>query len=186
MYHEFGSKQLIDTLHYHGVCSSYHEVRCYLTSLADHDIDKIKNGVYIPNGKIPFTSAGCLFQEGSDNIDINTETVDGNDTFHSMARAVFQLPTKCNDETSVDQIKIKCGQHILSLMNCLPFKKPQERPEPARRQDAYKTIISCSATSEILSDSIWVLLRLLSREIVKFSIEKPDQSEQTIPFWTGF
>jgi hypothetical protein len=62
----------------------------------------------------------------------------------------------------------------------------KERPEPPLRQDVYNAILSCSATSENLSDSIWVLLRLLSREIVKFPIEQPDQSEQTIPFWTGF
>ena len=182
LYHEFGSKQLVDILHVHGFCSSYDEV------------DKIKNGVYIPNGIIPFTSAGCLIQEGSDNIDINTETVDGKNTFHSMARAVFQLQTEGSDETSVDQVKIKCSQNkslpvdeqTMSLMSCLPFNKLQERPEPPRRQDAYNAILSCSATSENLSDSIWVLLRLLSREIVKFPIEQPDQSEQTIPFWTGF
>jgi hypothetical protein len=194
LYHEFGSKQLVDILHVHGFCSSYDEVRRYLTSLANHEIDKIKNGAYIPNGIIPFTSAGCLIQEGSDNIDINTETVDGKDTFHSMARAVFQLQTEGSDETSVDQVKIKRGQNkslpvdeqTMSLMSCLPFNKPKERPEPPRRQDAYNAILSCSATSENLSDSIWVLLRLLSREIVKFPIEQPDQSEQTIPFWTGF
>jgi hypothetical protein len=34
---------------------------------------------------------GGLIQEGTDNIDINTETVDGKNTFHSMARAVFQI-----------------------------------------------------------------------------------------------
>jgi len=48
LYHEFGSKQLVDTLHVHGFCSSYDEVRRYLTSLANHEIDKIKTGVYIP------------------------------------------------------------------------------------------------------------------------------------------
>jgi hypothetical protein len=30
------------------------------------------------------------YKEGADNIDINTETIDGKDTFHSMAMAVFQ------------------------------------------------------------------------------------------------
>jgi hypothetical protein len=67
----------------------------------------------IPNGIIPFTSAGCLIQEGSDNtfyIDINTETVDGKATFHYMARAVFQLQTEGSDETSVE-VKIKRGQN---------------------------------------------------------------------------
>ena len=39
LYHEFGSKQLIETLHTHGFCSSYDEVRRYLTSLANHEID---------------------------------------------------------------------------------------------------------------------------------------------------
>jgi hypothetical protein len=77
-YHdEFGSKQLIETLHAHGFCSSYDEVRRYLTSLANHEIDKIKKGVYAPNGIIPIASGGCLVQEGSANIDINTETADG-------------------------------------------------------------------------------------------------------------
>ena len=113
-----------------------------------------------------------------------------------MARAVFQLQTEGSDETSVDQVKIKRGQNkslpvdeqtiTMSLMSCLPFNKPKERPEPPLRQDAYNAILSCSATSENLSDSIWVLLRLLSREIVKFPIEQPDQCEQTILFRTGF
>ena len=157
LYHEFGSKQLVDTLYVHGFCSSYDEVKRYLTSLANHEIDKIKNGVYIPNGIIPFTSAGCLIQEGSDNIDINTETVDRKDTFHSMARAVFQLQTEGSDETSVDQVKIKCGQNkslpvdeqTMSLMSYLPFNKPKERPESPRRQDAYNAILSCSALQPV-------------------------------------
>jgi hypothetical protein len=32
---------------------------------------------------------GDLIQEGADNIDINTETVDGKNTFHSIA--IFQI-----------------------------------------------------------------------------------------------
>jgi hypothetical protein len=39
---------------------------------------------------------GGLIQEGADNIDINTETVDGKNTFHSMARAVFSNPSLCS------------------------------------------------------------------------------------------
>ena len=37
-----------------------------------------------------------------------------------------------------------------------------------------------------MSDPIWVLLRLLSRDIVDIPFEFPRQNEQTIPFWTGF
>ncbi len=56
------------------------------------EIDKIKEGVYIPNGvtSIPVSSGGKLVHEGDDNVDINTETIDGKNTFHSMARVVFQ------------------------------------------------------------------------------------------------
>jgi hypothetical protein len=48
------------------------------------------------------------------------------------------LQTEGSDETSVDQVKIKRGQNkslpvdeqtiTMSLMSCLPFNKPKERP----------------------------------------------------------
>ena len=44
----------------------------YFTSLANHVVQNIRNGVYMY--QINFTSGGHLIQEGSDNIDINTET----------------------------------------------------------------------------------------------------------------
>jgi hypothetical protein len=34
----------------HGFYASYNELRRYLTSLADHEINKIENGTYIPHG----------------------------------------------------------------------------------------------------------------------------------------
>jgi hypothetical protein len=46
----YGSKNLVETLHSHGFCASYNELRRYLTSLADHEINKIENGTYIPHG----------------------------------------------------------------------------------------------------------------------------------------
>ena len=36
-------------------------------------------------------SGGGFIQEGSDNVDLNTETIDGKTTFHSMARTIFQV-----------------------------------------------------------------------------------------------
>jgi hypothetical protein len=39
--------------------------------------DSIKEGVYVPDGIVPVCQGGCLIQEGADNIDINTETIDG-------------------------------------------------------------------------------------------------------------
>jgi hypothetical protein len=64
-------------------------VRRFLTSVALKEEDRIKEGVYVPDGIVPVCQGGCLIQEGADNIYINTETIDGKDTFHFMARAVF-------------------------------------------------------------------------------------------------
>jgi hypothetical protein len=50
MHHVYGSKNLVETLHSHGFYASYNELRRYLTSLADHKINKIENGTYIPHG----------------------------------------------------------------------------------------------------------------------------------------
>jgi hypothetical protein len=51
---------------------------------------------------------GHLIQEGSYNIDINAETVDGKNTFHSLARAVFQ--SKSVDDLAVCAERIKRGR----------------------------------------------------------------------------
>ena len=48
---------------------------------------------------------GGLIQEGADNIDINTETVDGKNTFHSMAMAVFQIRHYAVDPILANQRK---------------------------------------------------------------------------------
>jgi hypothetical protein len=53
LYHDIGSKQLIETLHSNGFCASYGEVRRYLTSIAHHEIENIQDGVYVPAGIIP-------------------------------------------------------------------------------------------------------------------------------------
>jgi imidazole glycerol phosphate synthase subunit HisF len=89
LYHNFGSKQLIETLYSHGLCASYGEVRRYLTSIVHHEMEKRHDDVHVPDGIIPIREGRGLIQDGADNIDINTETIDGKNTFHSMARAVF-------------------------------------------------------------------------------------------------
>jgi hypothetical protein len=66
----------------------------------NHEIEHINGEQYIPSGIRPIIQGGHLIQEGSDNIDINAETVDGKNTFHSLARAVFQF--KFVDALSVE------------------------------------------------------------------------------------
>jgi hypothetical protein len=44
-------------------------LRRYLTSVANHEIDRISGDRYIPGGILPISEGGHLIQEGSDNID---------------------------------------------------------------------------------------------------------------------
>jgi hypothetical protein len=90
LYHEYGSRTLIETLFSHGFCASYTEVRHYFTSIAVHEVENMENGAFAPDGIISVQEGGGLIQEGADNIDLNTKTIDGKDAFHSMAHAVFQ------------------------------------------------------------------------------------------------
>ena len=101
-----------------GLCSSYTELRRFLTNVANHGIEHINGDRYIPFGIRPITQGGHLIQEDSDNIDINAETVDGKNHFHSLARAVFQFK-------SVDELAI-CAERIklMTLSPCSPILYP--------------------------------------------------------------
>jgi hypothetical protein len=60
LYHEFGSRGLVDNLNSHGFCASYSEVRRFLTSVALKEEESIKEGVYVPDGIVPVCEGGCL------------------------------------------------------------------------------------------------------------------------------
>lgn len=89
LHHEFESKILKETLNLYGFCSSYDELRSFLSIAAEIELEKNKN-VYVPSGIIARSAGGRFIQEGDDNIDINTETIDGKNTYHSMGRVLFQ------------------------------------------------------------------------------------------------
>ena len=80
-------KQIQKLLNSNGFCSSYTELRRFLPSVANHEIEHINGDLYIPSGIRPIAQGGHRIQEGSDNIDINAETVNGKNTFHSLSRA---------------------------------------------------------------------------------------------------
>jgi len=90
------------------LCSSYTELHWFQTSVANHEIEHTNGDLYIPSGFRHVTQGGHLIQEGSDNIDINAETVAGKNTFHSLARAVFQ--SKYVDDLAVCAERIKRGR----------------------------------------------------------------------------
>ena len=91
-----------------GCVPSYTELHRFQTSVANHEIEHINGDRYIPTGIRAITHGGHLIQEGSENIDNNAETVDGKNTFHSRARAVFQ--SKYVDELTVCAERIERGR----------------------------------------------------------------------------
>ena len=74
--------------------------------MAQQEAARIHDGTYIPSGVIPAADGGAFVHEGDDNVDINAETIDGKDTFHSMARVVFQ---QNGDAQTPDGSRIKRG-----------------------------------------------------------------------------
>jgi hypothetical protein len=128
LYHGYGPKHLIETLHAFGMCASYTEVRQFLTSAANHEIAKTEVSC-IPYGTSPETLGGDFIQGGADNIDLNTETIDRKNTMHSMARAVFQVVQDHTPTSEISSTKIKRGQdrslfmteETTSLMACYLF-----------------------------------------------------------------
>ncbi len=80
MHHHFGSRFLIDALHCHGFCCSYNEVQQFERNAAlSHNTD-------IPNYRSEFV------QYAADNVDHNSRTLDGHNTFHGMGMIVAITP----------------------------------------------------------------------------------------------
>ena len=154
--------------------------------------DSIKEGIYVPDGIVPVCQGGCLIQESADNIDINTETIDGKDTFHSMARAVFQACPSPID-SCMRQVSIKKSNNrtfqmnndASSQMSCLLFSKPKKvQGIPKRFPKAFEIISNCARQMENVSEILF--LRSLSRDIENFPMSVTDVECQVIPFWTGY
>ena len=175
----------------HGFCVTYTELRRNLTSVANHDIDRISGDRYIPGGILPISEGGHLIQEGSDNIDLNTETLDGKNTFHSLARDVFQIKSTGDYDYGSERINrgtdrsLSIDETTSSLTDAIPYSKPKCRAEPSRRSDDFDKLQSCVNGRCNVIDQIWVLSRLLTRDIVELPFEF-QATGQTIPFWTGF
>lgn len=71
----------------------------------------------MPDGIIPIQEGSGIIQEGAHNI--NTETSEGKDTFHIMARAVFQICDYSVGPTT-NNTKIRRSQERSVKMKPLP------------------------------------------------------------------
>ena len=85
--HDHGKRSIIDTLN-SLVCAWHDKMRWFMKSVATtwivHD-----NDVYMPPETVCIWRRGT-YTQGDDNININTELLHGNDTYHSMASFIFQ------------------------------------------------------------------------------------------------
>ena len=132
----------------------------------------------IPYGISTKTLGGDFIQEGADNIDLNTETIDRKNTMHSMARAIFQVVQDHTPTSEIISTKIKRGQdrslsmteETTSLMTCLPYRKPKERHGSPRYPDPITLIGTISDQAKDETDKAWVLLRMLSRWTIELPV----------------
>jgi hypothetical protein len=148
MHNDYAKRAIIDTLHSYGLCIAYDELRTFMTSAATEEMTKNPEG-YIPSEIIPITLGGALIHEGDDNIDINAETIDGKHTFHSMARVIFQEQSANTPVTNITRVKhghkksLVLTEEVNSLMECTPFQKPAQRPEPPKVEMPLEKLKAC-------------------------------------------
>ena len=163
-----------------------------MTSAAETEIETLQDGVYIPNGILSCDDGGHLIHEGEDNIDINPETIDGKNTFHSMARVVFQERSADSPPTTHIAIEHKKSKSLAlcqqseSLKQCDAFEKPKIRAVPTQREMVIYKLNSCKTDMNPVLDLTWCLLRLLHRGVLPVPNGVDITPNQMIPFWTGF
>ena len=121
VYREFDFFVIPKLLNSNGLCSSYTELRRFLTIVVNHKIKHFNGDRYIPSGIRPIAQCGHLIPEGSDNFDISAKPVVVKDIFHSLARAVFQF--KYVDKPSVCAKRFK----LITLPPRLPMRFPSSQ-----------------------------------------------------------
>ena len=122
-HHQFGSRHLIDTLHTMGFCSSYKEVQRFESSAtATYGTD--------------FCATHEQFvQFIGDNVDHNTYTLDGHNSFHGMGiiaaltpkiqqpRHIPRIEATNEDITKIGRVNIVYYKQPSHAMEMLTFQK---------------------------------------------------------------
>ena len=196
-HNEFGSRQAIDILSSHGFCISYDELRRFLSSAAFLEGQKVVNGVYAPSGLIKKDEGGEMVWEGSDNVDINTLTIDGKNTYHSMARVKFQY--QALNRQNINSLQIErleprslplTPPQLRALTEVDNVIIPKLRPVPAINQGPDKSghstniSINCGEVPSISHKSLtWIILRTACRN--KLTTLNLFGEGQAVPFWSG-
>ena len=122
-HHQFGSRHLTDTLHTMGFCSSYKEVQRFESSAA---------AIYGTDFCAPPEQ---FVQFIGDNVDHNTNTLDGHNSFHGMGiiaaltpkiqqpRHIPRMEATNEDITKIGSVNIVYYKQPSHVMEMLTFRK---------------------------------------------------------------
>ncbi|KAJ8678233.1 hypothetical protein QAD02_014020 [Eretmocerus hayati] len=187
LFHDYGSRSLIELLNSFGFCASYHELKLFLTSAATTELERNER-FYVPSNIIPRTGGGALIQEEDDNIDLSVNTIDGRNSYHSMGQTLFQKQL-LHFETNYQKIpriqKTSLDSKISGTkFQYLPFNKPKQKCEPPRVNNVVGTIKKELEKKFDLNpkDLLWELARRHCR--LKFS--ENSNEDQIFPSWELF
>ena len=105
---KFASKRIIDIFYNLGVCCSYDETNLYEECLLLQPRPELKSG--------------CFAQFIFDNADFNTNTIDGNNTFHSMGGIKVITPYSCYmEKKNIYREKVKSWANNIDNFENIPF-----------------------------------------------------------------
>lgn len=109
MLHRKFAKRIIDILSHLGVCSSYKEATLYEDSV-------------LLSPRSPFRS-GCFAQLAFANSDININTIDEKNTFHSMGGIMIVSPRDCYyNKVPLKRLTVKPTAKEISKIDKIPFQ----------------------------------------------------------------
>lgn len=155
LHHNFASRFLIDTLHHHGFCSSYQEVQMFNQNAA------LGQGTDIPSYNSQFV------QYAADNVDHNSRTLDGNNTFHGMGIIAVVTPGTKHSRTVA---RHKVTPDEISTTGRIEIHPPCE-PRQAHVEIKYKDLVLIRAEDPTANlDILWKMSLLFGT---------------TRPAWTG-
>ncbi|KAJ8684779.1 hypothetical protein QAD02_020572 [Eretmocerus hayati] len=187
IHHDYGSRSLIELLNSYELCANHTALRSFLTSAAKSEIETSRT-TYSPSNIVSRDEGGSLVQEADDNVDINAETIDGKNTYHGMARVLFQRQFRQSGAnffkipkelaTSLDSKKFGLEFQLL------PFNKPNGRSEPPRIKGLVEIIRNQLDLKLRLNkkDALWVVSRGFSRG----NFLTNEVKIQIIPSWKPF
>ncbi|VDI73947.1 Hypothetical predicted protein [Mytilus galloprovincialis] len=119
LHHNFSSRFLIDTLNSLGFCSSYTEIQKFECCAAAEKGNDIPNFV-----------AESFLQYVADNVDHNSGTLDGNNTFHGMGIMAAVTPGSFGTKP-IPRIDVTSEQIALLAKINISYYKPSESNQMA-------------------------------------------------------